>query len=62
MKMVSGYDVFKGLGHPIKVKDNDIMIILLLCVHEQAVGGFPLGLGLVVEDRPTELSCTKDNI
>ena len=25
---------------------------------EQAVGGFPLGLRLVVEDRPTELSCT----
>ena len=25
---------------------------------EQAVGGFPLGLGLVVEDGPTELSCT----
>ena len=25
---------------------------------EQAVGGFPLGLGLVVEDKPTELSCT----
>ena len=25
---------------------------------EQEVGGFPLGLGLVVEDRPTELSCT----
>ena len=25
---------------------------------EQAVGGFPLGLGLVVEDRPTELSYT----
>ena len=24
---------------------------------EQAVGGFPLGLGLVVEDRPTEFSC-----
>ena len=24
---------------------------------EQAVGEFPLGLGLVVEDRPTELSC-----
>ena len=24
---------------------------------EQAVGGFPLGLGLGVEDRPTELSC-----
>ena len=24
---------------------------------EQAVGGFPLGLGLVVKDRPTELSC-----
>ena len=24
---------------------------------EQAVGGFPLGLGLVVEDRPSELSC-----
>ena len=26
---------------------------------EQAVGGFPLGLGLVVEDGPTELSCIK---
>ena len=25
---------------------------------EQAVGGFPLGLELVVEDRPSELSCT----
>ena len=25
-------------------------------LSEQAVGGFPLGLGLVVEDRPTELS------
>ena len=25
---------------------------------EQAVGGFPLGSGLVVEDRPSELSCT----
>ena len=25
---------------------------------EQAGGGFPLGLGLVVEDRPSELSCT----
>ena len=25
---------------------------------EQAVGGFPLGLGSVVEDRPIELSCT----
>ena len=25
---------------------------------EQAVGWFPLGLGLVVQDRPTELSCT----
>ena len=24
---------------------------------EQAVGGFPLGSGLVVEDRPSELSC-----
>ena len=23
---------------------------------EQAVGGFPLGSGLVVEDRPSELS------
>ena len=23
---------------------------------EQAVGGFPLGLGLVVEDRPTGIS------
>ena len=27
---------------------------------EQAVGGFPLGLGLVVEDRPTELSIDSD--
>ena len=26
-------------------------------LSEQAVGGFPLGLGLVVEDRPSELSC-----
>ena len=25
---------------------------------EQAVGGFPLGSGLVVEDGPSELSCT----
>ena len=25
---------------------------------EQAVGGFTLGSGLVVEDRPSELSCT----
>ena len=25
---------------------------------EQAVGGFPLGSGLVVEDRPSELSCS----
>ena len=25
---------------------------------EQAVGGFPLDSGLVVEDRPSELSCT----
>ena len=24
---------------------------------EQAVGRFPLGSGLVVEDRPSELSC-----
>ena len=24
---------------------------------EQAVGGFPLGSGLVMEDRPSELSC-----
>ena len=24
---------------------------------EQALGWFPLGLGLVMEDRPTELSC-----
>ena len=23
------------------------------------MGGFPLGLGLVVEDRPTELSCVQ---
>ena len=26
---------------------------------EQAVGGFPLGSGLVVEDRPSELSYSK---
>ena len=26
-------------------------------LSEQAVGGFPLGLGLIVEDRPSELSC-----
>ena len=24
---------------------------------EQALGWFPLGLGLVVEDEPSELSC-----
>ena len=24
---------------------------------KQAMGGFPLGLGLVVEDRPTAISC-----
>ena len=29
---------------------------------EQAMGGFPLGLGLVVEDRPTELSCISNYI
>ena len=27
-------------------------------VHEQAVGGFPLGSGLVVEDGPSKFSCT----
>ena len=25
---------------------------------EQAVGGLPLGSGLVVEDRPSKLSCS----
>ena len=29
-----------------------------ICLPEQAVLGFPLGLGLVVEDGPTELSHT----
>ena len=28
------------------------------CMQEHAVGGFPLGSGLVVEDRPSELSCS----
>ena len=28
-----------------------------IALPEQAAGVFPLGLGLVVEDRPTELSC-----
>ena len=28
-------------------------------VPEQALGGCPLGLGLVVEDRPLEFSCTR---
>ena len=28
-----------------------------LDLPEQAMGWFPLGLGLVVEDRPTEFSC-----
>ena len=27
-------------------------------VPEQALGGIPLGLGLVVEDKPTDFSCT----
>ena len=29
-----------------------------LGLPEQAMNGFPLGLGLAVEDRPTEFSCT----
>ena len=29
---------------------------------ELAVGGFPLGLGLVVEDRPFELSCKPQHL
>ena len=27
-------------------------------VPEQALGGIPLGFGIVVEDKPSELSCT----
>ena len=34
------------------------LIDILLGLPEQAVGGFPLGLGLVIEDRPTEFSWT----
>ena len=26
--------------------------------HEQALGGIPLGFGIVVEDNPSELPCT----
>ena len=26
-------------------------------VSEQALGGIPLGVGIVVEDKPSELSC-----
>ena len=29
-----------------------------ISLPEQVVGEFPLGLGLVIEERPTELSCT----
>ena len=28
-----------------------------LGLPQQAIGWFPLGLGLVVEDRPNEISC-----
>ena len=28
-----------------------------LKVSEQALGGIPLGFGIVVEDKPSELSC-----
>ena len=35
-------------------------VIIHVCAHigvpEQALGWFPLGLGLVVEDEPSELS------
>ena len=27
-------------------------------VSEQALGGIPLGFGIVVEDKPSELSCS----
>ena len=30
-------------------------------VPEQALGGIPLGLGLVVEDKPTDFSCIFDH-
>ena len=33
-------------------------ICLLLVISRCACAGFPLGLGLVVEDKPTEFSCT----
>ena len=29
-----------------------------MCIRDRHWDGFPLGLGLVVEDKPTELSCT----
>ena len=30
-----------------------------LKVSEQALGGIPLGFGIVVEDKPSELSCVQ---
>ena len=30
-------------------------------VSEQALGGIPLGFGIVVEDKPSELSCNVAN-
>ena len=35
-----------------------LCLLLKLGLPEQAVGWFPLRFGLVVEDKPTEFSCT----
>ena len=31
-------------------------------VPEQALGGIPLGFGIAVEDKPSELSCSLDQL
>ena len=44
------------------------MALAFVCVYtcvgvpEQALGWFPLGLGLVIEDEPSELSCLSENL
>ena len=46
------------LCHCLPPLSGSAFCLIDISLPEQVVGEFPLGLGLVIEERPTELSCT----
>ena len=48
-----------NLGSQSQMQKYICLLYDYIGVPEQTLGWFPLGLGLVIEDEPSELSCTE---